>query len=213
MYIDIHTHRIKPHRGVLSVVNVYEDFTVANDLHACSVGLHPWYLHDFEPRWEQLQQIATKSNVLAIGECGLDKVTVTPWQAQLVAFRRQVALAQKVEKPLVIHCVRAFSEVLSIIAEQNITVPVIFHGFNKSEQLASRLLSLGYYLSFGAGLLKGARLSAFFKTVPLHQVFLETDDAPQDIALVYSTAALIRETSEEHLILQLQQNFKTVFNQ
>lgn len=212
MYIDIHTHNLTPLPEGFSVVNVYENYGIIGALSTCSVGLHPWYLDDIETRWHQLLKVASLPNVIAIGECGLDKVSDTDWQLQLNAFGRQIELAQQLQKPLIIHCVRAYEEVMHLLSEQKVSVPVIFHGFNKSPELAAQLTRQGYYLSFGAGILKGDRSAATFKTVALDHIFLETDDAPHNIKSVYRIAAEIRQTSEEELILQLQQNFKTVFN-
>lgn len=212
MYINIHTHHTSPPTDVLSVVSLYEGFSRVHDLETCSAGLHPWHLDNIETRWQQLKTAATEPSVIAIGECGLDKINDTDWKLQLDAFTRQIALAQQLSKPLIIHCVRAYDEVMHLLQEQKVTVPVIFHGFHKSPQLAAQLIGHGYYLSFGAGLIKGGQPAATFKTVRLDHVFLETDDAPQDIKGIYQMAALLRETTEEALILQLQQNFKTVFN-
>ncbi|MBX2907900.1 MAG: TatD family hydrolase [Taibaiella sp.] len=212
MYIDIHTHHPNPSPDVHSVVSLYEHFRTASDNTPCSVGLHPWYLDDIETRWQQLQEAAMKPNVIAIGECGLDKVTPTDWHLQTKAFSRQIGLAQELNKPLIIHCVRAYEEVMQLLSEHKVTVPVIFHGFNKSPQLAEQLLNHGYYLSFGATLLNGGPAIDTFKSVPGNQFFLETDQSAQDIRHIYAAAAEIRRTTEEQLILQLQKNYKTVFN-
>lgn len=212
MYIDIHTHNPHPFPDVLSVVSLYEDFHRANEYTACSAGLHPWYLDDIETRWQQLQQVAPLQSVLGIGECGLDKVSPTGWALQLEAFGKQVQLAQELRKPLIIHCVRAYEEVMQLLNECKNDVPVIFHGFGKKEQLAKQLLDAGYYLSFGAALLNPGPAAETFRSVPANRFFLETDQSAQDIRHIYQAAAEIRETTEEALILQLQQNFKTVFN-
>lgn len=212
MYINFHTHTPNATGDVLSIVSLYEDFNRIHELTHCSVGLHPWYLNDIEARWRQLQTVVSLPNVIAIGECGLDKITDTDWQLQLKAFTRQIELAQQLHKPLIIHCVRAYEEVVYLLQERKVSVPVIFHGFNKSPELAAQLTRQGYYLSFGAGLLKGGQSAATFKTVALDHIFLETDDTPHNIKSIYWMAAEIRQTSEEELILQLQQNFKTVFN-
>jgi TatD DNase family protein len=213
MYIDIHSHHtIRPPETV-RVVSLYDNFSRVHELEACSAGLHPWYLDEIETRWQLLQDVASLPNVIAIGECGLDKVTATDWSLQLDAFARQIELAKQLAKPLIIHCVRVYEEVMHLLNKHKISVPVIFHGFNKSPELAAQLTSHGYYLSFGAALMKGGQPAATFKSVPPHHMFLETDDAPEDIKDIYRMAALVRETTEEALILQLQQNFKTAFNQ
>ncbi len=188
---------------------------MAQDRHPCSMGIHPWYIDPagLNQQQEELAKYAKKYNVIAIGECGLDKITETDWQLQVSAFEEQVRLANQLKKPLIIHCVRAFEEVLHLLKVEKVQVPVIFHGFNKNLQLAERLISAGYYLSFGAALLKGgSNASVVLKSIPGDRFFLETDDSPVDIADIYTAAASLLKTEPDALILQLQNNFHRVFN-
>ncbi len=179
----------------------------------CSIGLHPWYLNDRAGLMDELQRYAALPNVLAIGECGLDKVCNTPWELQTLVFKQQIQIANTLGKPLIIHCVRAYDELLNILRSEKPSVPVIVHGFNKNERVADRLLSAGVYLSFGAAILNDlSPAAATLKQVPAEMFFLETDDAQIDITTVYKKAAAIRNISEEDIILQLQQNFNKVFN-
>jgi TatD DNase family protein len=211
-YINIHTHHpLSPkHEDIFELVNVYDQFETTNPERYCSMGLHPWYLQDFESQLEALHHYSSNSHVLAIGECGLDKVCATDWNVQQRAFQSQIELAHELNKPLIIHCVRAYSEVLSML--QKVKVPVIFHGFNKKPALAMEIIQQGHYLSFGAALLKdNNNAHEAFSQIPPDRFFLETDDAGINIAEVYQAAAHIRKTEEEVINLQLQQNFKKVF--
>lgn len=210
-YIDIHTHHA---RKGLSVLNRHDNFEQAEDGVFCSLGLHPWYLSGavFDEQLRQLEQYAELDNVLAIGECGLDKVTQTDWALQVRAFTAQVTLANRLGKPLIIHCVRAYEEVLQLLKEYHVSVPVVFHGFNKSLQVAERILAAGYYLSFGAALQnERSHASAVITHVPADRLFLETDDAPSSIEDIYKTASTLLKPDVDALILQLQKNFHTVF--
>lgn len=210
-YIDIHTHHA---RKGLSVLNRYDNFQQAEDGALCSLGMHPWYLSEgaLDEQLHQLEQYAQFDNVLAIGECGLDKITKTDWALQVKAFGGQVALANKLEKPLIIHCVRAYEEVIQLLKEYDVSVPVIFHGFNKSLQVAERILSEGYYISFGAALHnERSHSSSVITHVPIEKLFLETDEAPDSIEAIYKTASMLLKTDIDTLILQLQKNFHTVF--
>ncbi len=151
-------------------------------------------------------------NVLAIGECGLDKLCHTAWNLQVVVFKQQIELANKLNKPLIIHCVRAFDELLQVFEENPPIVPVIVHGFNKKDNIAERLVSAGMYISFGAAILKDSSPAALaLKNMPADRFFLETDNADISIGDMYHAAAVIREIKEEAVILQVQQNFATVF--
>jgi len=211
-YYDIHTHNKSQRAGCLSIVNLYEGFDAAPRFEACSVGLHPWHLENHDVAFRELEKEVALGNVLAIGECGLDKVCDTDWQLQNDIFSKQIELAERSNKPLVIHCVRAYEEVMRMLEEQHVTVPVIFHGFNKNMQLAKQLVSKGYYLSFGEALMsqKGHAADAL-SAIPADQFFLETDDNPTAITDIYQKAAAILNTTEEGIILQVQKNFQNVF--
>lgn len=210
MYIDIHTHApaaLNTHQYI-KVESLYALPHTPLDANLYySAGMHPWYpeklnITDLE------HAVKTYSNIIAIGECGLDKITDTPWETQLNLFKKQIKLAQTCKKPLIIHCVRAYNECVQLLKDSQ--VPIIFHGFNRNQHIAQSLLDAGAYLSFGAGLFKEA-LHAVFKNIPLDKVFLETDDASISIEEIYKKAAIIRDIPLEELILQLESNFKHVF--
>jgi TatD DNase family protein len=206
-YIDIHTHK-KAIAEHISICSLHSDFTRARSGILCSIGLHPWYIsaQALGSEFEQLQQFSALYNVMAIGECGLDKVCETDWDMQVRAFKMQIELANNVNKPLIIHCVRAYEEVLKILKDAKVSVPVIFHGFNKKWQLAEQILKQEYYLSFGI-----TQIEEVLINIPADKYFLETDSSGSDIKDIYQSVATIRKTSLDTLILQLQKNFETVF--
>lgn len=199
----------------LFITNRYHAFEKAEGNGLCSLGLHPWYItaDGIEPELVQLEKYASLQNVVGIGECGLDKLTKTDWVLQEDAFRRQIRLANRLHKPLIIHCVRAYDEVLQQLKQEQVAVPVIFHGFNKNLQIAQRILAQGYYLSFGAALLNDQSSAiAALQACTEDRFFLETDDADIAIGQIYEKAADVRKTGKDDLILQLQKNFQAVFN-
>ena len=212
MYIDIHTHR-QPGTDddVLQVCSLYSGFGRVEQGMLCSIGLHPWYLQDSKELLMELKEFAVYENVLAIGECGLDKVCETGWLLQEGIFREQVAFAKSVKKPIIIHCVRAFAEVMKFLDEMQPSVPVIFHGFNKNRNIADQLLRKGYYLSFGAAVLVDGAVADVVREMPGDRFFCETDDAAIKIADIYQRVAELRETPVDDIILQVEENFKNVF--
>jgi TatD DNase family protein len=213
-YNDIHTHTASHIDDVLSVLNVYQTFDSIKNGGVYSVGLHPWYLQNADVDFDSMTAIASKSNVLAIGECGLDKVCATDWALQLSYFQKQVRLANALSKPLIIHCVRAFEEVIEVLDAEKVHVPVVFHGYNKNNILARRLLHKGYYLSIGAAILNGnSTIQQVVKEVPADRFFAETDNSGKSIIDIYHCLAEIRKTEVDTIILQLQDNFKSVFVQ
>jgi TatD DNase family protein len=212
-YYDIHTHQpLNSGNECFAILNRFKNFDSARNGAPCSIGIHPWYLHDYISDLEEIKRLSLLPNVLAIGECGLDKLCGSPWDLQLLVFKQQILLANSITKPLIIHCVRAFRELSEVLKEMRVSVPVIIHGYNKKIKTGIQLLEAGYYLSFGAALLAesspGARL---FAEMPEDRFFLETDDSGLSIKEIYEKAAQIRKTGEEGLILQVQENFKTVF--
>ncbi|WP_462240178.1 TatD family hydrolase [Ferruginibacter sp.] len=211
MLINIHSHQPPAHNQWL-IQNLYRHFeqSAANGYY--SIGLHPWYINEttLAQQMEELNNYCNNKNVLAIGECGLDKVCSTDFALQQNAFSQQIVMANAINKPLIIHCVKAFEEVQFLLQQQKVKVPVIFHGFNKSRQLALQLVDKGYYLSFGKALQLPA-MQQVLASVPLQQFFLETDDAEMPIDNIYAVAAPALQIDINTLSLQLKKNAAAVF--
>ena len=209
-YLDIHTHKQTPHS--VSIVNCLSNFSQLPASGFYSVGIHPWYINaETERQFMKLTEVSKQTNVLAIGECGLDKVCNIDFALQPTYFTKQIQLAQALHKPLIIHCVRAYNEVVQILEEQKVNVPVVFHGFNKNYKMAQALIAKGYYLSFGKQLLTTS-VAETFKFLPLEQVFLETDDSEIEIEALYKAAAAIKNIDVASLCKQLTKNALQVFN-
>lgn len=209
-YIDIHTH--KQNSKTVSIVNCFGNFSQLPVSGFYSVGIHPWYINtETEKQFMELTLISKHANVVAIGECGLDKVCKTDFTLQQHYFIKQIQLANTFHKPLIIHCVRAYNEVMKILEEQKVQVPIIFHGFNKRKAIAQELITKGYYLSFGKHLLNTS-VAETFKTLPLEQLFLETDDSDMEIEEIYKASAAIKNIEVATLAEQLTKNALQVFN-
>jgi TatD DNase family protein len=148
-YINLHTHQFTGRYDILEIVNQYPNEFDAGIPHY-SIGIHPWYI--IENRLEEdLAIIESKlelENCLAIGECGLDKRIEIPFDFQIAVFEKQLLLAEKYQKPVIIHCVAAFQEVIEIKNRLNISVPLIIHGFSKNEETTQQLIKNGFYLSY-----------------------------------------------------------------
>lgn len=214
MFLDVHTHY--PPAGdateVLAIENRHSGFGQAVAGAYVSAGLHPWYLREetLSDDFAELSAYAARPEVIAIGECGLDKLTATAWDTQCRAFEWQIGLAEALQKPLVIHCVKAFQECLAFLKQT--TVPVIFHGVNNRLSVIQPVIDAGYFLSFGKALLHpNAAILEAFRAVPLSQLLLETDDTGADIREIYKTASGLRNIPEKEIALQLELNFGKVF--
>ena len=192
MLIDIHTHKNKNFDTELAIQNVSSHFENSYTKGCYSMGLHPWYLSDSVERdYIQLCNGVLSDNVVAIGEIGLDKICRVDFNLQINYFQKQIELANEVKKPIIIHCVKAFEEVLSILFQSKPDVPVIFHGFNKKLELANRILKAGHYLSFGKVLLQQEYVD-IFQSIPIDKFFLETDNADRSIKEIYDIASSIK---------------------
>ncbi|MBZ4035031.1 TatD family hydrolase [Flavobacterium sp. 17A] len=211
-YFNFHTHQFTNQSDVLELVNQYpKDFDASIKFY--SIGIHPWYI-DQNRLDEDLKIIEEKlktENCLAIGECGLDKRIEVPLDLQVSVFEKQLELAEKFKKPVVIHCVAAFQEITAIKKRMKISVPMIIHGFAKNKQLAEQLIKDGFYLSFGKYLLKNPDLETVFKDVPNHQFFLETDTMEETIQQVYEIASKYKELNIKELKDVISSNYKSVF--
>lgn len=208
-YVNIHTHRaLVPSAEEIGIPNV---IISKNTLlpQVSSLGIHPWYV-DSNPKvqLDALWVHANDKQVVAIGECGLDKLCDTEWHVQEDVFRAQIALANKVSKPLIIHCVRAYQECMQLLRDEKAEVPVLFHGYNRNPRLAQQLLNRGYYLSLGGSICRG-KSDALIQELPLDRIFLETDDNPIKIEAIYTYFCGVRKISLEQAKEQFHANYKT----
>lgn len=211
-FYNLHTHNFTNNPDVFELVNQYPwefDDSIPN----YSVGIHPWYI-DENRLATDLQVIEEKlklSECLALGECGLDKRIEVPMALQIEVFEKQIALAEKYQKPLVLHLVAAFDELIEIKKRLKISVPIVIHGFSKSEQLAKQLIDNGFYLSFGKYLLRNKEMEAVFKSIPNDKFFLETDTIEETLEEVYQKAAFCKTISVEELQKMVEKNWKAIF--
>ena len=139
-----------------------------------SVGLHPNDEEEFDvSRYETLAQ---DSKVVAIGECGLDYFRSKP-DGQKERFEKQIALAQKFNKTLVVHCRESHDDCLSVLQNTAIAnkVPVVMHFFTGSGELAQKYLDLGCYLSFPGPITYTDMYDDSIRICPLDKMLIETD--------------------------------------
>ncbi|GAB3721689.1 TatD family hydrolase [Flavobacterium koreense] len=211
-YFNLHTHKFTNSYDFFELVNQYPwKFEAA--IPNYSIGIHPWYIDEnrLENDMKTIEEKLQLSECLALGECGLDKRIEIPLNIQIEVFEKQIALAEKYQKPLVLHLVAAFDELIEIKKRLKINVPIIIHGFSKNEQVAKQLIDNGFYLSFGKYLLRNPDLETVFKSVPNDKFFLETDTIEETLEEVYTLAAKYKNIKMEDLIEQLNTNFTTVF--
>lgn len=212
MLYNLHTHSCSGSGNILDIVNVYP-YEEEDGIPYFSTGIHPWYIDDekLEEHFAIIENRLKLPNCLAIGECGLDKRIETPLEIQISVFEKQLVLAKQYQKPVILHLVAAFQELIEIKNKMEPGVPMIVHGFSKNAQVAKQLLNNGFYLSFGKYLLRNPELSEVFAQVPEDRFFLETDTIGEGLEQVYEKAALTRNMSIHEIENIVSINFKSIF--
>lgn len=211
-YFNLHTHQFTNQLGVLELVNQYpQEFDASIPFY--SIGIHPLFINEnrLEEDFKVVDEKLALPECLALGECGLDKRSETPFEMQQSVFEKQLALAEKYQKPVVIHCVAAFQEMIEIKKRLKIGVPMIIHGFSKKVELAKQLIDNGFYVSFGKNLLRNPELESVFKSIPNDRFLLETDMVEEGIQDVYALAAKYKELELSELQEIVNENYATVF--
>ena len=212
MFINLHTHKSSNQNDVLEIVNQYpHEFD--ESIPCYSIGIHPWYINEsrVEADLKIIEEKLQSKNCLALGECGLDKRIEIPFETQIEIFEKQIELAQKYNKPLILHCVSAYKDMIEIKKRLQISVPMIIHGFSKNIEVSKSLLNNGFYLSFGKYLVRNPELEEVFRQVPNNRFFLETDTIEESLAEVYALASKYKNTSIENLKDIVANNFNQVF--
>lgn len=212
MFYNIHTHKSSNQNNILEIVNQYPhefDESIEN----YSIGIHPWHIDEnrVEADLKIIEEKLQLKNCLALGECGLDKRIEMPLEVQIEIFEKQISLAKKYNKPLILHCVSAYQEVIEIKKRMQVKVPIVIHGFSKNNQVAKSLLDNGFYLSFGKYLLRNPELSVVFKEVPNNQFFFETDTIEETLEEIYAVASKYKNIEMESLKEIIHDNFNQVF--
>src|SRR5690554_1056972 len=209
MYFDIHIYQFSNNPEIVELVNQYPK-EVDTSLPSFTVGIHPWYLNEerFDEELQLIEKYLSLKNCKALGECGLDKRIETSIDVQKKVLIPQLLLAEKYKKPVILHCVAAFQEIIEIKKELKIEIPMIIHGFTKNEQVARSLINNGFYLSFGKHLVRNPKMEPVFKTIPKERVFLETDGMELCIFEIYKKAEQILGNDIKIII---EENFNKIF--
>lgn len=217
-FINIHTHKDNCGLNELSLINIFaEEFESYALKESCfyTVGLHPWNLEktDTKEAIANVKKAASYPMVKAIGETGLDRAIETSWEVQTEVFIRHLEIAEDARKPVMIHCVRAFSDIIAIKKKFKFTAPWIIHGYNSNLQIAGQLLKYGCYLSFGKFLFNSkSKVPDMFPEVPDESFFLECDDADLTIEEIYNKASALKNLSRDALKRRMRENFLKLFS-
>jgi TatD DNase family protein len=215
-YIDIHVHGGTPVSGIflLESLMAHEE-KIPSEVHgvAYTYGLHPWFLNEgnYAQQLNSVRQMANLPGVIAIGEAGFDRLKGPDPDLQRRAFAEQIVISEEFKKPVIIHCVRAWDELLAAHKKLKPKMPWLVHGFRGNAVLADQLLAKGMYLSFWFDFVISPESGKLLKQLPADRIFLETDGADIDIRNIYKKVAIDLDLPVEELESIILNNFNTFF--
>ena len=189
-YINIHTHNSIPASGIFAVETLMAHEKMQPDNlegRTYTAGIHPWYLNknNHQELLEFIYQTAGNENLIAIGEAGFDKLRGPSMELQRSAFEEQVIIARRHRKAVVIHCVKAWDELLASHRNLKPETSWLVHGFRGKKELASQLLSRGMFISLWFDFVMRPESAELIRFLPRERIFLETDGADVDIGEIY----------------------------
>ena len=205
MTIDSHTHTSRPGAVIdidASQLGVRNPELLPDRWY--SVGIHPWNASLYTQRdLSRLRSIARNERVVAIGECGLDSLhvcyelvnnghTTETVQArpnikrQMELLKCQIAISEELRKPLLLHVVKLFPDIIRLHKTLRPAMPWVIHGFRGKAGLARELLRHGFYLSYG----EEFNIHAV-KTTPPDRMMVETDESSMPIDEIVASLPVV----------------------
>ena len=165
---DIHTHNPQ---AADSVINLERGARPGREDGLYSVGWHPWWgsAGVADLKWVE-ETAATDGRVVMIGECGIDRLRGGDVGAQIELTRWHAELAERLGKPLILHIVGAWSEIIALRKRMKPVQPWITHGFRGKAALARQLIDAGFYISLGP-----KSPAALAEVIPPEKLLHETD--------------------------------------
>lgn len=191
-FADIHRHLIPVLPDEIAVRNLNPEDTegelASPAVGFFSVGVHPCYLENLQEDWfEKLSVLGADPRIVMIGECGFDRNSDSSTELQTEIFEKHLLLSENLSKPMIIHCVGRFNELIALRKIHQPTQKWIIHGFRGKPSLAEQLLCAGCDISFGA------RWNAeSVKRVPAERLYVETDESAKPVAEIYNEIAAIK---------------------
>lgn len=176
-----------PAEGIETVVNSSSDIASSRASIAlaekypffyASVGVHPHEVSKMrEEDIDTLRELSKHPKVVAIGEIGLDfYYDLSPRDDQRYWFKRQLALAEELDMPVIIHSRDASQECFDIISASNVRKGVI-HCYSGSAPMAQDYADMGFYIGIGGSLTfkNNKKTMEVVEKLPLEKILIETD--------------------------------------
>jgi TatD DNase family protein len=215
-YIDMHTHGGKPAPGtfIVECLMAHEE-RLPDETPGIiyTYGIHPWFLTEENHIQHlcNLEKAAQNPNIIALGEAGFDKLRGPSHDLQNTVFKEQVNLSETLRKPLIIHCVKGWDDLLAAHKKLKPEMPWMIHGFRGSVEQAEQLLSKGFFLSVWFDFALRQESAKLFRSLPPERFFVETDGADVDIKSIYTKVANDLDLTVEELQTVILRNFREFF--
>ena len=200
--IDIHTHNSEsdPETAILNCPPYDTGRRFSAGIHPCEIT------SDWKERLHKIEELLCSHNGVAVGECGIDKLkSMADIHLQKEVFLAHALLAERVHLPLIIHCVKAYDEILAIRKECRPTQAWIIHGFRGKPQLTEQLIKAGFYISLGERFNPESA-----RAIPSNRLLVESDESTLPILEIYSRVAAAKETGIEQLAAQTYSNAQAI---
>ena len=202
--LDIHTHHEAPQP--LAVISATPDTFSPVEGQLYSLGIHPWETNSMPNKedWRKFEELASLPCVVAIGECGIDKLKGGFMFQQLIVMQKQIEISERLKKPLIIHDVKAHDVIVGLKRDLNPVQNWAIHGLRGKPTVAKMMVDAGIYVSFGDNF--NPKSPA---VVPSELILAETDESSLDIQTVI---ALLSANLEKEMTPQIALNTARFLN-
>lgn len=210
-YIDIHSHDITQNKEILKIYSILlgNEIMIPQNI-LFSAGIHPWNTNNATDSDLSIFENKT-DNLLAIGEIGLDfSIKTLDKEKQLYWFEKQLRIATELQLPVIIHCVKAYYEVIRLLKKYPLST-VIFHSFIGNNEIYSQINKNRYFISLSQKSLRSTKTMNILKNVDVNYLFIESDEK-DNIFDTYLTVSAIIDINPEKFREIIYKNFISGFN-
>ena len=192
-----------------------------------TLGFHPTELDDFKDEYfDWLEDNINNRKIVGVGEIGLDyHYEDTTRELQKMVFKRQLDIASRNKKPIVVHSRDAIGDTYNILKDYKLRGSI--HAFSGSVEMAQEFIKLGYMIGVGGVVtFKNAKnIKEVVKSVPLAYILLETDspyltpepyrgevNSSKNIPLIANKIAELKEVSNIDVSRVTSDNAERIFD-
>ncbi len=210
--VNLHTHNVLVDTQLGFVNHSCIENLVIKKEQIYSVGLHPLDILNANENWVQILEKQLQNNeVMAIGECGIDRRINIQVPTQINYFEKQIKLAKEYSLPLIIHSVRSYSDLLLLHKKNKPSNPWILHAYTGNLETTKQLIKHNFYFSIGEQLIRSKKdWSKILNLIPHNRLFFETDAANINIMLIYKRASELLSLSFNDLVENVHHNFQNL---